>query len=66
VIVIKKEGKGDRRGVAFVQSVKKPKDRSGKNTEHYGLPVFLVEAQNVEYRIEKAHLITARDLDLMK
>src|SRR5688572_32686343 len=40
----------------------KPKDRSCKNTENYGLPVFLVEAKNVEYGIDKAHLIITRDL----
>ena len=62
MIVIKYEREADRRGIAFVQGIKKPKDRSGKNTEHYGLPVFLIEAQNVEYGIEKAHLIISRDL----
>ena len=44
MIIFEHYRKTDIGGVAFVERIKKPKDRSGKDAQYYGLPVSFIEA----------------------
>jgi hypothetical protein len=55
-IIIEAYGEIDIGGVVLIEGVKKPEDRSGENTQHYGFPIPPIKFQNVEYADEKSHL----------
>jgi hypothetical protein len=56
VIVIEAYGEIDIGGIVLIEGVKKPEDRSGEDTQHYGLPIPPIEFQYIEYADEKTHL----------
>jgi hypothetical protein len=43
--------------IVLIQRIKKPKDRSCKDAEAYGLPISTIKPQQVEYGLNKAHYI---------